>query len=164
LRVGLDETGVGQKECARTDFPRWHTSAQGSDVRCLIVDDSPNFVGAARSLLERQGIIVVGGASTGAEALRLVDELRPDVTLVDINLGGESGFELAEQLRWDPRAILSPVILISTYAEQDIAEWIAKSAAVGYIYKSSLSLEAIHDLLPGRGEFHDADHPFSVLC
>lgn len=90
---------------------------------------------------------MVGEASTGAEALRLVNDLRPDVTLVDINLGGESGFELAEQLHWDPRATLSPVILISTYAEQDIAEMIAESAAVGYVYKSSLSPDAIRDLL-----------------
>ena len=133
-------------------------------MRCLIVDDSPNFLGAARRLLERRGIIVVGEASTGAEALRLVNDLRPDVTLVDINLGGESGFELAEQLHWDPRATLSPVILISTYAEQDIAEMIAESAAVGYVYKSSLSPDAIRDLLPGRGEYFVADDPFSVLC
>jgi DNA-binding NarL/FixJ family response regulator len=133
-------------------------------VRCLIVDDSANFRGAARSLLEPQGVTVVGEASTGAQALRLVDELRPDVTLVDINLGGESGFDLAEQLFWDPRAALSPVILISTYSEQDIAEMIAASAALGYIYKSSLSPAAIRDLLPGRGDYYDADDPFRMLC
>jgi DNA-binding NarL/FixJ family response regulator len=133
-------------------------------VRCLIVDDSPNVLGAARNLLECQGVTVVGEASTGSEALRLVDELRPDVTLVDINLGGESGLELAEHLHCDPRAALSPVILISTYAEQDIAEMVAESSAVGYVYKSSLTPDAIRDLLPGRGEYYDADHPFSVLC
>jgi CheY-like chemotaxis protein len=64
-------------------------------VRCLIVDDSPWFLDAARSLLEREGITVVGVASTGAEALRRTAEFRPDVMLVDIDLGGESGFELA---------------------------------------------------------------------
>lgn len=133
-------------------------------MRCLIVDDSPDFLDAARSLLEREGVTVVGEASTGAEALRLVDELRPDVTLVDINLGGESGFELAEQLHWDARTALSPVILISTYAEQDIAEMIAESAALGYVYKSSLSPAAIRDLLPGRGDYYNADQRFSVLC
>jgi len=67
-------------------------------MRCLIVDDSADFVDAARGLLECEGITVVGSASTSAEALRSFEELRPDVTLVDINLGGESGFELAEQL------------------------------------------------------------------
>ena len=59
---------------------------------------------------------VVGVASTSAEALRLFEELRPDVTLVDINLGGESGFELAEQLHRAGGSSPSPVILISTHA------------------------------------------------
>jgi DNA-binding NarL/FixJ family response regulator len=132
-------------------------------MRCMIVDDSQNFLEAARGLLESEGITVVGVASTGAEALELVDELRPDVTLVDINLGGESGFELAEQLHWDERVALSPVIMISTYAEQDIAEMIAESAALGYVYKSSLSPDAIRDLLPARGDYY-SDGLFSILC
>ena len=154
---------VPVNETARTDLHCWHTYAQGSAVRCLIVDDSPNFLDAARSLLEREGVTVVAEASSGAEAFRLVDELRPDVTLVDINLGGESGFELAERLHRDAHAALIPVILISTYAEQDIAEMIAASAAAGYVYKSSLSPDAIRDLLPGRGDHDNAD-PFSILC
>src|ERR1700694_4136347 len=126
-------------------------------IRCLIVDDSANFLDAARTLLERQGISVVGTASTSAEALNLVDELRPDVTLVDVNLGGESGFELTEQLHWDWRPGRFPVILISTYAEQDIADMVAASAALGYVYKSSLSPDAIRDLLPGRGDYGNAN-------
>ena len=65
-------------------------------MRCLIVDDIAGSVDAARGLLERQGITVVGVASNTTEALRCFEELRPDVTLVDIDLGGESGFELAE--------------------------------------------------------------------
>ena len=56
-------------------------------MRCLIVDDSADFIDAARGLLECEGIAVVGVASTSADALRRFDELRPDVTLVDINLG-----------------------------------------------------------------------------
>ena len=67
-------------------------------MRCLIVDDSAEFVEAARGLLERQGITVVGVAPTSASALRRFEELRSDVTLVDVDLGAESGFELADQL------------------------------------------------------------------
>jgi DNA-binding NarL/FixJ family response regulator len=59
-------------------------------VRCLIVDDSADFVGAVRSLLEHHGITIVGVASTGAEALQHYQDLRPDVTLVDIDLGAEA--------------------------------------------------------------------------
>ena len=62
-------------------------------MRCLIVDDIAGSVDAARGLPERQGITVVGVASDTTEALRCFEELRPDVTPVDIDLGGESGFE-----------------------------------------------------------------------
>ena len=61
-------------------------------VRCLLVDDSQPFIEAARVLLSRQGMQVVGAASTGLEARRLAQELRPGVVLVDIDLGEESGF------------------------------------------------------------------------
>jgi len=60
------------------------------DLRCLIVDDSRRFLEAARSLLEREGIAVVGVASTSAEALRRAEELKPDVALVDVDLGGRA--------------------------------------------------------------------------
>jgi CheY-like chemotaxis protein len=121
-------------------------------LRCLIVDDSPRFLDAARGLLERQGITVVGVASTGAEALQRVQELHPDVTLLDIDLGGESGLELARRLHDQPDLAPGPVILISTHAEQDYAELIAASPAVGFLPKAGLSADAIRRLLAGRGD------------
>jgi DNA-binding NarL/FixJ family response regulator len=119
-------------------------------LRCLIVDDSPRFLDAARALLERQGITVVGVASNSAEALQRAEKLRPDVTLLDIDLGGESGLELARRLHG--QADPAPVILISTHAEQDYAELIAASPAVGFLAKSAVSADAIWDLLAGRGD------------
>jgi DNA-binding NarL/FixJ family response regulator len=124
-------------------------------LRCLIVDDSPRFLDAARGLLERQGITVVGVASNSADALQRTEELRPDVTLLDIDLGGESGLELARRLHGQASAAAAPVILISTHAEQDYAELIAASPAIGFLPKTALSAAAIHDLLAGRG---DGDH------
>jgi CheY-like chemotaxis protein len=124
-------------------------------LRCLIVDDSPRFLEAARGLLERQGINIVGVASTSAEALQRVEELRPDVTLVDIDLGGESGFELARRLHRDADVASSPMILISTHAEQDYADLIEASPAVGFLSKSALSASAIRKLLGGDGELVD---------
>ena len=118
-------------------------------LRCLIVDDNAAFLTAARGLLNRQGISVVGFASTGSEALRRADELRPDVALVDIELGAESGFDVARLLAGTPRSEPLPVVLISSYAEQDFVDLIAASPAVGFVSKSDLSGQAVSDVLNG---------------
>jgi DNA-binding NarL/FixJ family response regulator len=128
----------------------------GTMLRCLIIDDSPHFLAAARGLLEREGVEVVGVASTGAEALRCVEALRPDVALLDIDLGGESGFEVATRLHRDTGPPPSPVILISTHAEQDYAELIAASPVIGFLSKSALSAGAIRDVLGNGGDGESA--------
>jgi DNA-binding NarL/FixJ family response regulator len=115
-------------------------------VRCLIVDDNPQFLEVARELLDREGIAVVGVASTGAEALERADELRPEVMLVDIDLGDESGFDVAQRLAAAADGG-ARVILISTYAETDFADLIAASPAVGFLSKSDLSASAISGIL-----------------
>jgi len=120
-------------------------------LRCVLVDDNPGFVAAARSLLEHEGMTVLGAAGNGAEALRLAAELRPDVLLVDIDLGEESGLELASRLSTSSRPVpRPPVILISSYTEEDYADLIADSPAVGFLSKSELSAAAIRRLLDDR--------------
>jgi two-component system nitrate/nitrite response regulator NarL len=113
-------------------------------VTCLIVDDSAPFLEVASSLLERHGLQVVGTARSSSEALSGAAELWPDVVLVDIDLGGESGFELTRQLA---RAGHSSVILISAHAEQDFTDLIEASPALGFIPKPELSARAVYDLL-----------------
>jgi CheY-like chemotaxis protein len=124
--------------------------AAGCDVRCLIVDDSADFRDAASAMLERAGISVVK-ASNSAEALKYYEDFHPDVALVDIDLGGEDGFALAEQLDRVSSASTFAVILVSTYAESDLAEMIDASPAVGFLQKFSLSPDAIRDLVKVSG-------------
>jgi two-component system, NarL family, nitrate/nitrite response regulator NarL len=121
-------------------------------LRCLIVDDNADFLSAARERLNRQGISVVGLACTGSEALRRADELRPDVALVDIDLGSESGFDVARDLADAPRLEALSVVFISTYAEKDFVELIASSPAVGFVSKSDLSGNAISAALGVTGD------------
>lgn len=116
-------------------------------LRCLIVDDRPSFCEAARELLERQGITVVGVAASSAEAVRSVWELRPEVALVDIDLGAESGFDLARRLGEDVDGTAPRVILISTHDEREFLKLIESSPAVGFLAKTELSADRIYQLL-----------------
>ena len=114
-------------------------------LRCLIVDDNALFLEGSADLLRREGLDVVGVASNSAQAIQLVSALRPDVTLVDIDLGDEDGLELTRQLS-DTSAAHSKVILVSTYSEDDFAHLIAASPALGFVPKTRLSAQAIRDL------------------
>ncbi len=115
-------------------------------LRCLIVDDNANFLEAAASLLQREGVTVVGVASSIADALQQTRELSPDVILVDIVLGRESGFDLARRLAEMGTDGLT-VILISTHAEADFADLIEEAPAAGFMPKSQLSADTIQRIL-----------------
>jgi DNA-binding NarL/FixJ family response regulator len=116
-------------------------------LRCLLVDDSDAFLETASLLLEREGLTVVGMASNITEALRQVRALRPDVVLVDIGLGDESGFDLAQLLAQNGQVGGAEVILISTGAEADYRELIDDSPAAGFLAKSELSVRGISRIL-----------------
>jgi CheY-like chemotaxis protein len=115
---------------------------------CLIVDDNVQFLDNARALLEGQGMAVVGVASTSAEALELTAQLQPELVLVDVDLGEESGLDLARTLS-DGGGPMK-VILISAYSEKDLHELIEASPATGFLPKAVLSRQAIDDLLAVR--------------
>jgi len=120
-------------------------------LRLLIVDDNERFLEAARSTLERDGIEVVGTATTAAEAERQAEELDPDLVLVDLNLGADSGFDLTRRLT-ELRSNYSRVLLISTRAEEDFSDLIRESPAIGFLSKSDLSAGAIRELLSSDGD------------
>ena len=115
-------------------------------MRCLIVDDSPEFLDAARRLLHQEGIAVSGVASSGDEAIRLARELRPDVTLIDIDLGVEDGIALARRLAASDGQPAGKLILISTHGEDEFADLIQDSPVIGFVAKSALSGDAIRAL------------------
>ena len=106
-----------------------------------------------RGLLTEQGLHVVGGAGSGAEAVRQIAELRPDVALIDIDLCGESGFDLARRLRDQPgQASVPDLILISTHDESEYADLIEASSAIGFLSKIDLSAATIRRTLTAVNE------------
>jgi CheY-like chemotaxis protein len=121
------------------------------------VDDSQPFLEAASKLLERQGLEIVATASTSAEALTRVRELEPEVTIVDVNLKRESGFDLAWELAASSERATS-TILTSTRGEPDFAELVAVTPVLGFIPKNELSAGAVHDVVADRSHGHGCRH------
>jgi len=117
-------------------------------IRCVIVDDDEAFLNVAQALLERDGMTVAGVAGSTAEAVQRVQALRPDVVLVDIRLGQESGFDAARQLACDGHS--AALIMISTHAGADYADLIAESPAAGFLPKVELSAAGIRRILGAR--------------
>ncbi len=118
--------------------------------RCLIVDDNPGYLSEARDLLQRQGMRVVGVASNCGDALAIAASDRPDVALVDVDLGAESGLDVARALAMSDEPVA--VILISAYSEKDLRELLDDCPAVGFLPKSIVSRPVIDDLLDGCHE------------
>jgi DNA-binding NarL/FixJ family response regulator len=120
-------------------------------IRVLIVDDHEPFLEAASSLLQRDGgMHVVGVAATSTEALLQAELLRPDVALVDVMLGRESGFELTRRLNQEAWFAHRAVILVSTHSEADLVDLLGESPAIGFLPKSELSADAIRRIVNGR--------------
>ena len=117
-------------------------------LRCLIVDDNTSFREEMRALLVEQGFEVVGAAGSAADAHRQIADLRPDVALIDIDLGDESGLELARQLHEQPgQGAVPHLILISTHDEAEYADLIEASSAIGFLAKIDLSAARIRQML-----------------
>jgi CheY-like chemotaxis protein len=115
-------------------------------LRVLVADDNVEFLQAACSLLEREGLTVVGRARTGAEAIRRAADHDPDVILLDIGLGDDNGFDVAERLR-RRAGTRARVILISARPEEDFGDLVEASPAIGFLPKAALSASAVIGLL-----------------
>jgi CheY-like chemotaxis protein len=132
-----DERGSAMLDAMKTMFG-------AGKLRILIVDDSRHFLDAVSRVLEGDGITVAGVASTSAEARQLAQELRPDGILLDVDLGDESGLDLAREFASSEGP---PVVLISAYPESELADLIAASPAVGFVSKSDLSGSVVRSLI-----------------
>ena len=118
-------------------------SAQAVSPRVLLVDDHDLFRTGLRNLLEEHGVHVVGEAAAGAEAVRIVRELAPDVVVMDLNMPGMTGIEATRQI-----VGLAPLtrVVVLTISDQDADVMDAILAgACGYLLKDS----SIHELLSG---------------
>jgi DNA-binding NarL/FixJ family response regulator len=124
-------------------MPEIRAGADRSGIRVVIVDDHDLFRTGLRNLLEEQGVQVVGEAAAGAEAVRSVAELTPDVVVMDLNMPGMSGVEATRQI-----TSISPLtrVVVLTISDQDgdVMDAIL-AGACGYLLKDA----SIQDLIRG---------------
>jgi DNA-binding NarL/FixJ family response regulator len=119
-------------------------------VRCLIVDDDAGFLQVARELLEREQIDVVGVASNSAGAIHQAVSIHPDVVLIDVNLGDESGFDVAAAIADLGDSVPPTLILISTYSLDDYLD-LPAPGATAFVHKSDLSGTTIRRIVADHG-------------
>jgi DNA-binding NarL/FixJ family response regulator len=111
----------------------------------LIVDDHPTFRLTARALLESEGFEIVGEAEDGESAVEEVRRLRPEVVLLDVQLPGIDGFEVARRLTSNGSA--PAVVLTSSRDACDFGPLVQLSGARGFVAKAELSGAALNALL-----------------
>lgn len=123
-------------------------------LRVLLVDDHPITRQGLRELINSQLNLVVGGeADSAARALALLDEVQPDLALIDVSLGGTNGIELTRELK--ARAPNLPILVVSMHDETLFAERALRAGAMGYVGKHEAGDKvgvAIQHLL--RGEIY----------
>jgi CheY-like chemotaxis protein len=111
----------------------------------MIVDDHRSFRDAARRVLESAGFEIVGEAADGESALQAIPSLRPDILLLDVQLPGIDGFEVASRLTERGDAPL--IVIISSREGADYGPLVEQSGARGFIHKAELSGPAISAVL-----------------
>lgn len=116
-----------------------------SGLRVLIVDDHASFRSVARTLLRRGGFDVVGESDTMAGGIRAVDEMHPDVVVLDIQLPDGDGIDGAARI--SARSAPPAVVLVSSRPASEIGERLANAHARGFIAKDELTAAGVQELL-----------------
>jgi DNA-binding NarL/FixJ family response regulator len=126
-------------------MPDEKAERHGLDVatRVLIVDDHASFRGSATTLLRSEGYDVGGEAETGTEAVRLADELKPDLVLLDVQLPDLDGFEVTALLL----ELDEPPEVVLTSSRDDYAAAVVGTGALGFVPKDALSGKTLDALL-----------------
>ena len=126
-------------------------SVDPSCVSVLLVDDQEPFRGAARVVLGRtDGFELIGEAQSGEEAVDVVDELGPQMVLMEINKPGIGGIEATRRIVDAHPG--TTVVLVSTYQASDLPAEAETSGAVGYLNKEDLTPRVVRRLWEERGD------------
>jgi DNA-binding NarL/FixJ family response regulator len=126
-----------------------HAGKQLDELRVLLVDDHDLFRTGLRTLLEEQGLQVIGEAENGQVALRLVAELAPDVVIMDLKMPGLTGVETTRRITG--AAPLTRVVVLTISVEDEDVINAVMAGACGYLLKDSSIEQLIAGIVAAAG-------------
>jgi len=122
------------------------------EIRILIADDHPVVRKGLRQVIEEEsGLTLVGEAADGQAGLSLINELRPDIAVIDLDMPRLDGFALADEIR--KRKLPVKIIFLTIHCEADLLHRAMSLGAAGYIVKESALIDiinAIRSVTAGR--------------
>ena len=122
--------------------------------KVLVIEDNEQNLYLVTFLLERYGMEIIP-ARTGPQGLALADHVRPDLILLDIQLPGMDGYEVARRLKQNPLLVDVPIVAVTSYAMEGDREKGLLAGCVGYIEKPinpETFLMEIRPFLPANWE------------
>jgi DNA-binding NarL/FixJ family response regulator len=128
-----------------------HVMTKNNSTRVVLADDHVIVRQGLRKLLEESGIEVIGEASDGLEAVKLVETLQPEFLICDINMGAMNGLEVTRRVAKQFPQI--KVIVLSMYGDDSYVIEALRAGAIAYVLKGSSStdlLQAIQDAIVGK--------------
>lgn len=118
-------------------------TATASRYKVILVEDHPMFREYLGQLINRDlGMVVCGEADNNIDAMKLIQEMQPDIAIVDITLRGSSGLELLKDIK--AQGLHVNVLVLSMHDEELYAERALRAGARGYITKNEASFEVVN--------------------
>ena len=116
-----------------------------SEIRIIIADDHPVFRQGLRQIIELEpGLKVLGEASDGAEALRLIQEVKPDVAVLDINMPRMKGFDVAREVQRLELPV--GIIILTMHDDESMFNEALNAGAKGYLLKDSAAGDIVNSI------------------
>jgi DNA-binding NarL/FixJ family response regulator len=118
--------------------------AEGGPTRCLIADDQAMVrEGFAAVLTAQPGLVVVGQAADGADAVRQAGQLRPDVVLMDVRMPVLDGLQATRQILAPGQAARPRVLMLTTFDLDDYVYEALRAGASGFLLKDATAAELV---------------------
>src|SRR5687768_12450674 len=116
-----------------------------TDIRIIIADDHPVFRSGLRQIIELEpGLKVLGEASDGEEALRLIQEMKPDVAVLDINMPRMKGFDVAREVQRQELPV--GIIILTMHDDESMFNEALNAGAKGYLLKDSAAGDIVNSI------------------